>query len=132
MANLAAGDTTTFSLTAADIDTVETSVTEPGSITNATHTADGSLTLANHTVGQIGDSFGAVSSYTGVIYRLKLTRVGTFSIENLRVNYTTAGGVLDADVVSGELWEDKDNDGVLDENRLTQRYRMASVARVVY
>ena len=77
-ANLAAGDTTTFSLTAADIDTAETSVSEPGSITNATHTADGSLTLANHTLGQIGDSFGAVSSYTGVVYRLKLTRVGTF------------------------------------------------------
>ena len=39
--NLAAGDTTTFSLGTADVDEVEGGVSEIGSITNAVHTQDG-------------------------------------------------------------------------------------------
>ena len=56
ISNLQAGDTTTFSMGASDITTqYPTGVSKPGSISNITHTADGILTLADHTVGQVGD-----------------------------------------------------------------------------
>ncbi|MHC4545947.1 MAG: hypothetical protein ACYSYL_15750 [Planctomycetota bacterium] len=81
---------------------------------------DGTLTLANHTYGQISDRFRASSPITDVLYRFRLTRTGTATVDNVRVNFTTAGGVANGDVSNGELWEDVDNDGVVDEPGDTQ------------
>jgi subtilisin-like proprotein convertase family protein len=72
------------------------------------------LTLANHASGQAGDKFTVTSPVTDVLYRFKLTRSGTVTIDNLRVNFTTTAGVANGDVTNGELWEDVNNNGVID------------------
>ena len=72
-----------------------------------------SLTLANHDSGQVADKFTTTSPVTDVLFRFKLTRSGTVTVDNLRVQYTT-GTVIDADITSGELWRDVNNDGVVD------------------
>ena len=59
-------------------------------------------TLANHTSGQVGDALTGATPQTAVFYRFKLTRTGNFSITGLRVNYTTTGGIEDANVTDGE------------------------------
>jgi hypothetical protein len=76
---------------------------------------DGTLTLANHTYGQVSDRFRTTTPVTDVLYRLRLTRTGTATVDNLRVNFTTGGGVANSDVSNGELWEDVDNDSVVDD-----------------
>ncbi len=71
---LGSGDTTTFSMGATDITTTyPTGVSKPGSIDPVTHTADGILTLADHTVGQVGDKFSTTTPVTDVVFRLRLT-----------------------------------------------------------
>jgi hypothetical protein len=73
-----------------------------------------SLTLANHGSGQVGDKFTTTESVTDVLFRFKLTRTGSVTVDELRVNFTYNGGVLNSDVSNGELWVDKNNDGVID------------------
>ncbi|MFQ5771896.1 MAG: hypothetical protein ACE5HX_15280, partial [bacterium] len=73
-----------------------------------------SLTLANHGSGQVADKFTTTSPVTDVLFRFNLTRSGTVTVDTLRVNFTTAGGVVNGDVSSGELWKDVNNDGVVD------------------
>ena len=89
VSNLVPTDTTTFSMGTADIDPVAAGVAESGSATNATHTAEGTLTLADHDSGQVGDALGTSTPVTDVFFRFKLTRAGDFQVDNLRVNYTT-------------------------------------------
>jgi len=115
VSNLVAGDTTTFFMGTGDIvthDNVPKSA-DPDPLT-ATHTADGSLVLADHNPsGQVGDRFLATSPVTDVLYRFRLTRTGNFSVTELRVNYT--GDIEDGQVTSAELWRDADNDGAVDD-----------------
>jgi hypothetical protein len=116
VSNLVAGDTTTLSVGAVDIDEVQGGVTESGSITNATHAQDAaaSLTLANHASGQVPDAFTTITPVTAVLYQFNLARSGAVTVSNIRVNYTTGGGVVDADVTGGELYRDNNNDGAVD------------------
>ena len=76
--------------------------------------ADVTLVLADHDLGQVGDGFGTSSLVTDVVFRFKLTRTGTVTVDNLRVNFTTGSGVANGDVSGGELWQDNNNDGVID------------------
>jgi hypothetical protein len=112
VANLVSDDTTTFDLGLGEIDELSP-VTESGSVTGATHTQDKMLTLANHTVGQIGDQFTVPSPITTAVFRFHLTRGGIVTVDTLRVNFTTGGGVANGDVSAGELWLDANNDGVI-------------------
>ena len=73
-----------------------------------------SLTLADHDSSQVGDRFTNTSPVTDVLFRFKLTRSGTVTIDTVRVNFTTGAGVVNGDVSAGELWLDTDNDGVID------------------
>lgn len=73
-----------------------------------------SLTLANHSSGQVPDKFASTTPLTDVLYQFRLTRSGTVTVDTLRVNFTTGGGVANGDVTNAELWEDVDNDGVVD------------------
>ncbi|MFX1555524.1 MAG: hypothetical protein ACFFBV_16490, partial [Promethearchaeota archaeon] len=73
-----------------------------------------SLTLANHGSGQVGDKFTTTESVTDVLFRFKLTRTGTVTVDELKVHFTYDDGVLNSDVSNGELWVDKNNDGVID------------------
>jgi hypothetical protein len=73
------------------------------------------LTLANHGSGQAADKFTTPSSVTDILYRFKLTRIQTVTVDNLRVNFTTTGGIANGDVTACELWEDVDNDGAVDD-----------------
>ena len=75
--------------------------------------AGGTLTLADHDTGQIGDQFIAATPVTSELFGFKLARVGTVTVDNIRVNFTTSGGVVNGDVTNGELWRDIDNDGVI-------------------
>ena len=96
----------------ADIDTTYPGgVTKSGSISNITHTADGTLTLADHGSGQVTDKFTTTTPITDVLFRFRLTRTATFSVAELRVNYTTGSGVVDADVTAGALYVDVNNNG---------------------
>ena len=75
ISNLVPGDTTTFSVGTADIDTTYSGgVTKSGSISNITHTADGTLTLADHGSGQVTDKFTTTTPVTDVLFRFRLTR----------------------------------------------------------
>ncbi len=112
--NLVNGDTTTFSVNFADIDVVEAGVNECGTITDAVHIQDLFLTLANHGSGQVPDRFTAVTPVTDVLFRFNLTATGTITVDVLRVNFTTGGGVVNGDVPVGQLWEDVNNDGAID------------------
>ncbi len=71
------------------------------------------LTLADHDAGQIGDQFAAASPVTSELFRFKLTRTGAATVDNIRVHFSTTGGVANGDVSSGELWRDVNNDGVI-------------------
>jgi hypothetical protein len=73
-----------------------------------------SLTLANHGSGQVGDKFTTTASVTDVLFRFKLTRTGTVTVKELRVNFTYGGTFLPSDVTNSELWVDKNNDGAID------------------
>ena len=116
VANLVAADTTTFSLAPEDIDTVELNVCSSGTTTDAIHTqpAAGSLVLADHDSGQVPDQFGATTPVTAEFFAFKLTRSGPATVDNIRVHFSTSGGVVDGDVTNGELWRDVNNNGVVD------------------
>ena len=58
----------------------------------------------------MGDAFGTSTPVTDVLYRFQLTQAGGVEINTLTVNFTTTGGVANADVTSCELWQD-DGDG---------------------
>ena len=73
-----------------------------------------SLTLADHGTGQIGDRFTTTTPVTDVLFRFNLSRTGPVTVANIRVNFTTGGGVVSGDVSSGELYRDANNDGVID------------------
>ena len=73
-----------------------------------------SLTLADHDASQVGDRFTTTSPVTDGLFRFKLTRSGTVTIDTVKVNFTTGSGVVNGDVSAGELWIDTDNDGVID------------------
>jgi hypothetical protein len=72
------------------------------------------LTLADHGGGQVSDRFTATSPLTDTLFQFELTRAGTVTVDNVRVNFTTAGGVANADVTAGELWEDTNGNGAID------------------
>ncbi len=59
-----------------------------------------SLTLANHTSGQVTDKFATSTPVTDILYQFRLYRQNTVTVDNLRVNYTT-GTVADGDVTGG-------------------------------
>jgi hypothetical protein len=62
-----------------------------------------SLALADHSSGQVGDKFTNTTPVTDTLFQFKLTRTGTVTVDNLRVNFTTGGGVANGDVSAGEL-----------------------------
>jgi hypothetical protein len=75
-------------------------------------TLDG-LMLGNHTLWQVTNKFTTTSPVTDVLFRFNLSRGGTVTVDNLRVNFTI-GGVLNADVTGGALYRDNNNDGAID------------------
>ncbi len=117
LSNLVSGDATTFSMTFDDITVSEGGVTKSGTVDNVAHTQDlPTLTLGNHTLNQVGDLFTDTTPVTDVLFRFNLDRNDlTVTIDALRVQYTTGGGVSDGDVTAAELWEDADSDGVIDD-----------------
>jgi uncharacterized delta-60 repeat protein len=72
------------------------------------------LTLADHTAGQGTDKFADTSPVTDVLFRFSLTRSGTVTVSDVRVNYITGSGIFDGDVTAGALYRDENNDGVVD------------------
>ena len=61
---------------------MELGVTEPGTITDATHTQDlSTLTLADHDAGQVGDKFKTVTPLTDTFFQFKLTRTGLLTVD---------------------------------------------------
>ena len=79
-----------------------------------TSAAAATLTLADHGGGQVSDRFTTTSPLTDTLFQFELTRAGTVTVDNVRVNFTTAGGVANADVTAGELWEDTNGNGAID------------------
>ncbi|MGH9461101.1 MAG: right-handed parallel beta-helix repeat-containing protein, partial [Vicinamibacteria bacterium] len=112
VSNLIGGDTTTFSLGPADIAELEGGVAENGAVNDAVHTQDlgGFYVLSDHDLGQVLDLFTITPSVTTTLFRFKTERTGAATISEIRVNFTTGGGVFPADV-SGALWADNDADG---------------------
>ena len=73
-----------------------------------------SLTLVDHDAGQVADQFGASTPVTSEFFAFKLTRSDPLTVDNVRVHFSTGGGVVDGDVTNGELWRDVNNNGVVD------------------
>ncbi len=72
------------------------------------------LMLGNHTLWQVTNRFTTTSPVSDVLFRFNLSRGGTVTVDTLRVNFTITGGVVNADVTSGALYVDVNNDGMLD------------------
>jgi hypothetical protein len=73
------------------------------------------VTLGEHSSGQISDQFEGTTSVTDVLFRFSLTGDDSTQVTALKVNYTTAIGVWDADVTSAELYaDDGTTPGVID------------------
>ena len=83
-------------------------------------TTPAGLMLGNHTLWQVTNRFTTTSPVSDVLFRFNLSRGGTVSVDTLRVNFTTAGGVANADVTSGALYEDTNNNGVIDDGAAIQ------------
>ena len=75
---------------------------------------DPALTLANHPSGQIPDQLTNVTPSTITAFRLRLSRLLTVTVDTLRVNFTTGGGIANGDVTAGKLWEDTNGNGTFD------------------
>ncbi|MFQ5566191.1 MAG: DUF4347 domain-containing protein, partial [Paracoccaceae bacterium] len=90
------------------------SAAEVAALAASPPTACNSLTLADHGGGQVSDRFTTISPVTDTLFQFELTRAGTVTVDNVRVNFTTAGGVANADVSGGELWEDTNGNGAID------------------
>jgi hypothetical protein len=73
-----------------------------------------SLTLADHASGQVSDRLTSTSPLTDTLFQFELTRSGTVTVDNVRLNFTTGGGVANGDVSGGELWEDTNGNGAID------------------
>ncbi len=81
------------------------------------------VTLAEHTQSQQSDQFTTTSSVTAEeLFRFKLSDDGAVTVTEIKVNFTTDGGVANGDITasSGKLWRDNDNDGVVDDPGDTQ------------
>ena len=76
--------------------------------------ASSTFTLADHTAGQVSDKFTTSTPVTDALFAFNLSRSGGATVDTLRVNFTTVGGVASGDVTSGELWRDENNDGAVD------------------
>jgi hypothetical protein len=95
------------------VSTDGTSITTPTD--DKTVTITGSLTMANHTEGQIGDNFQFPSDSDVVLYRYRMTPAG----ENMTVTQTVftltgVNGVNQGDLSNLELWKDVNQDGAQD------------------
>ena len=90
------------------------SVLDTYSIYAEAQLAGGTLTLANHDAGQETDKFTTITPVTAELFAFKLTRVGTATVSDLSVSFTTGGGVASVDVTAGELWLDNNQDGGID------------------
>ncbi|MCH7474805.1 MAG: DUF2341 domain-containing protein, partial [Gemmatimonadetes bacterium] len=93
-----------------------------------TSAAGASLTLADHASGQVPDRFTSTSPLTDTLFQFELTRAATVTVDNVRVQYTTGSGVVDADVTNGELWEDTNGNGVIDGGDTQIQAGIAGVA----
>ena len=116
--SLAANDDAKFNLGIADIDSG--GVAEEGTISQAQHTQDPSdgVTLANATGWQTSNQFTSASFVVdAVLFKFRLTRNGTATVDTLDVNFTT-GDIPSGDVTQGELWAD-DGDGVWESGQDT-------------
>ena len=76
--------------------------------------AAGTLTLVDHDAGQVSDKFTSAPSVTDVLFRFKLIRTPSVTITDIRAQYTTGSGVVNADVTAGALYRDNNDDGVVD------------------
>jgi hypothetical protein len=115
VANLVGDDTTTFSVGTADIDEVET-VTESGSISNATHTEDKTLTLADHAAGQEADKFAYASSVSGAeLFAFKLTNnsASTVTVTQVQFQLSSVTGIVQGDFANLTIYVDANNDGAI-------------------
>ncbi len=71
------------------------------------------LLLSDHASGQAPNAFSA-ATVTDVLFRFRLTRLTAVTVDNVRVAFTTSGGVANGDVTSGELWQDANGNGTLE------------------
>jgi hypothetical protein len=79
--------------------------------------ASAALALGDHPAsgGQVGDQFATTSPVSdAVLFRFRLTRSATVTVDTLRVRFTTTSGVANGDVTGGALWVDVNDDGVGD------------------
>ena len=81
---------------------------------NVTVVLGGTLTLSDHDAGQIVDQFGTTTPVTSELFAFKLSTTGVVTVDNIRVHFSTTGGVANGDVTSGELHRDNNNNGVID------------------
>ena len=78
------------------------SVLDTYSIYAEAQLAGGTLTLANHDAGQETDKFTTITPVTAELFAFKLTRVGTATVSDLSVSFTTGGGVASVDVTASQ------------------------------
>ncbi|MGH9461100.1 MAG: LamG-like jellyroll fold domain-containing protein, partial [Vicinamibacteria bacterium] len=71
------------------------------------------LTLSDHDAGQVGDHFVGLTPVTDTLFAFNLQGSAAATVDSLRVQFTTANGVVSADVSNGELWRDNNNDGLI-------------------
>ncbi len=77
--------------------------------------APATLTLADHDAGQIADQFATTTPVTLTeLFAFKISTTGTVTVDNIRVHFSTTGGVANGDVTNGELHRDNNNNGVID------------------
>jgi uncharacterized delta-60 repeat protein len=89
------------------------------------------LSLSDHGLGQIGDRFGTSSPVTDVLLRFRLTRVGSVTVDTLRVGFTTGTGVANGDVTSAGLYLDVNGDGLCDGGDTPIQTGVAPLAGVI-
>ncbi len=90
-----------------------------------------SLTLTDHAAGQVPDAFGATTPVTAGLFGFRLSRTGSVTVDAVRMGFTTASGVANGDVTSGELWADVNGDGQIDGGDTSIQTGVAPTAGVL-
>ncbi|MES2437218.1 MAG: hypothetical protein V4519_04390 [Patescibacteria group bacterium] len=126
VSNLVEDDTMTVGLTNSKIFqsgvVSGSTISATGSVANAIHTMAplviGSLTILNHTIGQISDQFIGVSSISGSpLFRFQLLPTDEdISINRLIFNLVSLRGFIGSDITAAEIVQDTNSDGVLNED----------------
>jgi len=84
-------------------------------VDDKTVTITGSLTIAEHTIGQVADSFSFVNDTNVELFRYRLTPAGeSDTITSTVITLSGIQGVLQADLTNLKLYKDNNSDGLYD------------------